>query len=327
MQADFTLDFPQGKEVRILQVTDTQIIDSSQCRYPTRLREEQKPVWAPENVEVRMGKYLRGAVEKTTPDYIVHTGDFSYGEFDDSGRMFDLHVQMMESFSTPWSLAFGNHERETKKGIEYLCDGLEKAKHCLFKAKNWVDGVPCEGQGNYSVLIRQGGKASAVLYILDSGMGTEELPCGIHATQRKWLKEQAKNLQGIPAYAFFHIPTFAFTQELRKYGHVENGFHPCEIPSNERGDFGYIGEWVADRLYIDWDGSLMQLLEEIGVRGVFVGHLHEHTCSLLHGKMRLTHGMKTGEYDSHHKDHLGGTLLRLSADGTGEVTVEHVFVK
>ena len=303
MKTDFIVEFPAGKEIKILQVTDTQIIDSSQCRYPTRLCEREMELWLPQNIEMRMGKYLRGAVEQCAPDMLVHTGDFSYGEFDDTGASFEKHIAMMDEFKKPWCLALGNHERETKKGTEYLCKGIENAKYGLFKGKNGVDGKTCEGDGNYSVLLRRGGKEVAVLYFLDSGVGNAENPAGVYEGQRAWLKETAKSFVGVPAYAFFHIPPRRAAEKLKKYGYEKEGFTAYEIPENPDGDFGFVGEWAHDNLYIDYDGSLMKLFEEIGIKRVFTGHIHKHAYTVKCGDIFVTHGMKTGEYDSHDKAH------------------------
>jgi len=325
MAADFTLDFPEGKEIRILQVTDTQIIDSSQCRYEGRLCEREMDLWRPEKIEERMGRYLRGAVEESAPDMLVHTGDFSYGEFDDKGTSFERHIEMMDAFKKPWCLAFGNHERETNKGTRYLCDKLENCQYGLFKGENGVDGVRCEGDGNYSVLLRRGEKAVAMLYFLDSGVGNDVNPAGVYDGQKRWLRLQAEAVKGVPAYAFFHIPPACVEKKLETYGYQKEGFTPYEIPSNEDGDVGFVGEWGHPNLYIDRDGSLMALFEEIGVRRVFTGHIHKHAFTLRCGSILVTHGVKTGEYDSHDKGHLGGTLLIIGEDGCSKV--EDVIVK
>ena len=163
--ADFTLAVPASRPARIFQVTDTQIIDASQCRYPGRLSAEEKEKWDPALVDRRMTDYLDGAVAAAAPDLIVHTGDFVYGEFDDSGRMLERHIAIMESYGIPWTLALGNHERETAIGTERLCRALEEAPHCLFAGTKAVDGVPLEGNGTFSILLTRGGAPAAVLYI------------------------------------------------------------------------------------------------------------------------------------------------------------------
>ena len=48
---DFIIDVEEENEVRVLQLTDTQIIDASQRRYETRLNEKERVLWAPEKME------------------------------------------------------------------------------------------------------------------------------------------------------------------------------------------------------------------------------------------------------------------------------------
>ena len=70
----------------------------------------------------------------------------------------------------------------------------------------------------------------------------------------------------------------------------------------------------------------MKLFEEIGVKRVFTGHIHKHAYTVKCGNILVTHGMKTGEYDSHDKAHLGGTLLTLSCEDIGNSTVKNIFI-
>ena len=324
--ADFTLAVPASRPARILQVTDTQIIDASQCRYPGRLSAEEKEKWDPALVDRRMTDYLDGAVAAAAPDLIVHTGDFVYGEFDDSGRMLDRHIAIMESYGIPWTLALGNHERETAIGTERLCRALEEAPHCLFAGTKAVDGVPLEGNGTFSILLTRGGAPAAVLYILDSGCGTAEIPAGIYPRQREWMRRTAARYPGVPAFAFLHIPPLVYTAiAAERYGYVYDGFRPFEL--TEKGDFGYFGERVLDAHCIDADGSLTALFRAVNVKGVFAGHFHKLSASMLADGIRLTCGLKTGEYDSHRPDRLGGTLMRFPAAGEEGFSAEHIIIK
>lgn len=321
--ADFELSLPSCRPAHILQVTDTQIIDSSQCRYVERLSVREKALWAPENVYERMTKYLDGAVRAAKPDLIVHTGDFVYGEFDDSGRMLDLHISIMEKYNVPWTLALGNHERETMLGTEELCRRLEKAPNCLFKGEKGFRGAPLEGNGNFSILLQRGGTPAAILYILDSGVGDAALPCGIHETQRAWMRAVHANYPALPAFAFFHIGPLASLKAAQRHGISFENFVPIELSGDE---FGYWGSKIYERHFIDGDGSLMELFEEIGVAGAFCGHFHTLSTSLKCGGVRLTYGLKTGEYDSHLPGRLGGTLLCFPAEGKEGFSVRHIAV-
>lgn len=319
--ADFVFDLPADRPIRILQVTDTQIIDSSQCRYPERLSAREKELWAPDRVDERMTRYLDAAVAAASPDLIVHTGDFVYGEFDDSGRMLDRHIAIMEKYGLPWALALGNHERETRIGAYAICTALERAPHCLFRGKKLLGGEPLEGHGNYSVLLRRGGEDAAALYLLDSGCGTEELPCGIGPRQRKWLLSSSERFGGIPAFAFFHIGPLAGLRAAERHGYSFEDFRPLTIEGG--GDFGEWGERVRPEHCIDADGSLMALFEKIGVKGVFTGHFHKLRASFRLGGVRLTYGLKTGEYDTH-PERSGGTLITLPAANEEGFSVEYI---
>lgn len=325
-EADFVLRVPSYRPVRILQVTDTQIIDSSQCRYDGRLSPEEMLKWQPQKVYERMGYYLDGAVEKAKPDLIVHTGDFVYGEFDDSGDMLDKHIGIMESYGLPWTLALGNHERETAIGTAEIIKRLENAPHCMFKGAKHFGGERLEGDGSFSVLLEAGGKPLAVLYVLDSGCGTEERPCGIYKTQRAWIRAVAERYKGVTAYAFFHVGMLAATRAAEKYGYDPENFKPFEIVSDS-GDYGYWGSRVRDCHCIDADGSLMELFRETGVKGAFMGHFHELSASIFTGGVRLTYGLKTGEYDSHLSDRLGGTLVTLPTDAPEGFSSEHIVIR
>lgn len=321
--ADFVLSLPSDRPAHILQVTDTQIIDSSQQRYAGRLSAEETRFWAPENVYERMTKYLDGAVRAASPDLIVHTGDFVYGEFDDSGRMLDFHISLMEKYNVPWTLALGNHERETLLGTEELCRRLEKSPNCLFRAEKSFGGARLEGNGNFAVLLQRGGEPAAVLYLLDSGVGDEKLPCGIHAVQRAWMRAVHANYPSLPAFAYFHIGPLATLKAAARHGYSFENFVPFELHGEE---FGYWGSKIYEQHCIDGDGSLMELFREIGVAGVFCGHFHTLSTSLMYEGIRLTYGLKTGEYDSHIGGRLGGTLMSFPAAGKEGFSVRHIVI-
>lgn len=78
---------------------------------------------------------------------------------------------------------------------------------------------------------------------------------------------------------------------------------------------------------IDADGSLTALFRAVNVKGVFAGHFHKLSASMLADGIRLTCGLKTGEYDSHLPDRLGGTLMRFPAAGEEGFSAEHIIIK
>ena len=76
----------KGQEFRILQLTDMQIIDSTQKRFPERLMAEATEKWLPQNMKEMLFDSMDRVVAETNPDLIIVTGDITYGEFDDTGK-------------------------------------------------------------------------------------------------------------------------------------------------------------------------------------------------------------------------------------------------
>lgn len=94
---DFKLNFNTDRPIRILQLTDMQIIDGTQRRYPERLDQESGERWNPQHDEENIYAPMRFLIEASMPDLIVITGDMIYGEFDDSGeslkRLYSISIR------------------------------------------------------------------------------------------------------------------------------------------------------------------------------------------------------------------------------------------
>ena len=59
---DFVVSLPETrgkKPIKILQLTDPQIIDSSQMRTKDRLTQSEVLAWAPENFDTQCGNHIR----------------------------------------------------------------------------------------------------------------------------------------------------------------------------------------------------------------------------------------------------------------------------
>ena len=82
---DFVLKLPEDRvstEIRILQITDTQIIDSTQCRTPDRLRPDEIAAWTPDRFDGQCGNHIRSLITQAHPDLLIMTGDIIYGSFE-----------------------------------------------------------------------------------------------------------------------------------------------------------------------------------------------------------------------------------------------------
>lgn len=314
----------KSTKIKILQLTDTQVIDSSQCRFDGRLGKSEYDMWRPEFVEKRCYSYIREAIMKTNPDLIIMTGDLVYGEFDDSGKQFLEFVSFMESFGILWAPVFGNHDNEAKTGVEYQCNVLENAENCLFMRGN------TDGNGNYTVTLLCKGVPFRTLIMLDSH-GCNNIAPGIYDSQTEFcvracneIKEKYGCLP--PLFAGFHIATSNYVDASIEAGYEkagEDGLYGIgsDVPAKS-GDFGHKYQRF---LKINKDTSFFDFFTKNGGDGIFCGHWHKINTSILYRGVRLTFGLKTGIYDSYNKNDVGGTLISLNGSGRGEFSVRHIY--
>lgn len=338
---DYVMDFAfsEDREIRILQLTDTQIVDSLQQRTEGRLDATQTEQWKPENMDALVFSYIRETVEQTQPDLILLTGDNIHGEFDDNGECLKALIDCMEKLQIPWAPINGNHDNESIKGVQWQSEQYANAKYCLFNRRHAIGG-----NGNYSIGIAKNGELERVIYMLDSNYcGAKESTSYekhadygrtdiIHSRneflegQMEWYRLSQLRVNQvaekvIPSFCCFHVPD----AELAK-GLVWSGYQDVESDDTkyiigedgviaQPGDSGYKYGSVTDVLL----NSLYPYMNEVGCDGTFSGHLHYSSTSVYYKGIRWTLGTKTGEYVSHVPEKLGGTLISLENNAnTGE---------
>ena len=323
---DFVVSVPEGRDAVVLQISDTQIIDSSQVRTADRLGADLAAYTAPDQVENRLDKYVRETVAATNPDLILLAGDIVYGEFDDKGTSFTHVVELMESFGIPWAPVFGNHEGESKKGFDWQCAQLENAENCLFKQRN------LSGNGNYTVGIEQGGEMKRVFFMMDSngcgGASAESKANGHTVTtqgfapdQVEWFEKVGNQIQaqvpGIKVSFCFHIQMAKFAEANAKYGFVQGDKSTYNIdidthPDKADTDFGYIGGNIPSSW--DVDGTIYNKMKAIGMDSLFIGHQHAVNSSVMYDGVRFQYGMKSSVYDAINYRKDDGTIANSYTD-------------
>lgn len=317
---DFTLQFPD-RDIKILQITDMQVIDSSQQRYPDRLRQDEYEKWLPETKEKNLYCYIRELVARTTPDLIIITGDITYGEFDDSGKSLEEFIDFMDSLGIPWAPVYGNHDNETYIGIEKQNAVYENSKHGIFKKGNVF------GNGNYSIAIKQGEKVIRTICMMDSnGCGKLGIAQGFREDQLEWLKETSNECD-VPLFCCFHIPTMDFSDAYIAAGYQEKSDErdTCayyELGVDMAAKAGDFGKKHED--FYSYSAPVLPVLKASRVDGVFAGHYHKINLSVVHEGIRFTMGLKTGLYDYHDKDAMGGTLITLCGK---DFSVRHEYCR
>lgn len=349
---DFLVEVEENRNPIVLQLSDTQIIDASQQRYPNRLS-GMEGYWAKDKLEDRCYKFLREMFQEIQPDLIILTGDIIYGEFDDNGSVLLNFIDFMESFKIPWAPVFGNHDNESKKGVDWQCAQFEDAKYCLFEQKTLT------GNGNYSVGIVQGNTLKRVFYMMDSNgcssASAESLANGHTTTktgfgkdQIEWYTRQISQLKiASPTTKIsfaFHIQPYIFAKAYEKYGFKNSGdkINIYTHADKEPQDFGYIGSALKG----PWDASytVYNGMKDLGVDSIFVGHEHLNCVSVVYEGIRFQFGQKSSEYDRFNcvnKDGsisggygptgntlqslIGGTVIPLSKEN-GEIQQPYIYL-
>lgn len=333
---DFTIDFPAGKDITVLQLTDTQMQNYYGARNQTRKTQTRNAFFTgmSKKHEDRVWRYMDEAVERTCPDIIVLTGDNIYGELDDDGRMWLELIEKMDSYKIPWLTVFGNHDNESAKGVMWQIEQLQKSEYCLFSQGNVT------GNSNYSVLITRGGKAEYLFYMIDtngcktkpSNPGEGMMPdnididkiqqsAGVFEDQLEWIRDVRKAVSArhgdIPSLMFLHIPpAHSNTAVQTLYGSEYNTEY--FVPTLE-GDLGISREAHGGFS----SGQFWSLAKKVGCKGMFVGHQHKIATSVVYDGIRITYGLKTGTYDYHAEDMLGSTKITLPVAG-GDFTVTYI---
>ena len=304
---DFTVEIPKGKKPVILQLSDPQIIDSSQA-VRGRLSEGEDTYWEKDKKEDRCFKYIRETVNATSPDLILIAGDLVYGEFDHDGSGLISFIEFMDSFNIPWAPVLGNHETESRMGVDWQCEQLQNAKNCLFKQRELT------GNGNYTVGVIQDGKIIRVFYMMDSNAGhpSEKSIANGHSQhcagfgndQIAWYTESINQLhkesKDTKITFVFHIPLHAFESGYEKYGYTRDrasGVFPIKIDEMDKTgkDFGVI-LYPIDNW--DKDNTVWESFKSLGVDSVLAGHDHEISASVVYEGIRCQFGLKSSTFDS-----------------------------
>ncbi len=303
-----------------------QVIDSSQQRYVGRLPEEQVIRWRPEKVEENCYSHIIEAVERVSPDLIIITGDIVYGQFDDSGRILRDFLRFMGELNIPWAPVFGNHDNESKLGVDTQCQLYAAAKNCLFSRGNLT------GNSNYTIGIYEDSELKRILYMMDTNGCLYK--SGFAEDQIEWLKNTSQKVSEIigtkiPGFLFCHIPTADYCTAIVDAGYqteeelglpIEFSIGEDRIPASP-GDCGKKKQELFPKKCAQ---AMEAILISSDIDGVFAGHFHRMHFSIQHGSIRYTLGVKCGTYDFYTPDQLGGTKILLES-GRKDYSVEYVY--
>lgn len=147
---------------------------------------------------------------------------------------------------------------------------------------------------------------------------------GFGEDQLQWVDDTCAKITDALGYiptkfAAFHVPIWEYWDAAIEKGYpVGDGSAKFVIDDPTGTDFGA----KYENFGMIAAPGFWELLKKHTFDGVFVGHCHINSLSILYDGIRLTYGLKSSRFDYHREDMLGGTLIAV-ADGGESFTVEH----
>lgn len=325
--ADFVLDVTEGKNFKVLQISDPQVADMSQIRSGREVNGGLQLLWADRDFSVYAK--LKKTIEETQPDLILLAGDTIYGEFDDNGEMAKELISFFEARKIFYAPVFGNHDNESAQGTSWQVRQYLNSEYCLF-ARGTVTG-----NCNYTISVKQGEKWLSNIYMLDTNgciyntaKASDNLPQGLYDST---VNDMIAKDEAISAYqsnaatsdmACMHIPVANFYNVLTKYGFGEGNLDvnlADNATAKANGDFGHVKaeknslNLVSDK-YRAYD--IGEIFGRIGVKNALAGHCHfTNTSAVADNGVRYTFGLKAGLIPEATAGETGGTTFTFGENG------------
>ena len=191
-----TLSVNDDKDLRILQLSDTQI-----TAYGDALK----------TLDI-----IKLTVDKAKPDLIVLTGDNLMN--DSKQSMLKKYIRFMDKFEIPWAPVFGNHDYNVDATMDRQCELYESSKYCIFKK-----GTVQNSYGNYYYNIERNGTPVYTLFFMDNGISFTDAHLDWYANSINAIAEE--NGAKLPSWVFFHIPLvetyYAYYHNLYNGGTID----------------------------------------------------------------------------------------------------------
>lgn len=346
---DYIIDLNETRDFKILQITDSQIIEKLNGRDKivngevTGNRSDDVPEYETNtNKDALLTKYMDQVIKDTAPDLILLTGDNVFGEFDDEGTVMQALINKMDSYGILWAPVFGNHDNESLIGVTAQCEMFNDSKYCLFNRRHEVGG-----NGNYTIGLAQNGEIKRSVFMMDSNYTSlpvqenvshyraypevdqlnNSTKAGFTYIQTDWYRDAAIRIntvagKTIPSLLAYHVPTKDVYEAELAAGYItQDDDCSYSITDENRAQPGDSGSKAKSNAQNHTNVSLVKYMNEVGTDGAFFGHEHINSTSIFYAGVRWTYGVKTGCYDTHTDNAVGGTLVTLSADGYDTFTV------
>lgn len=318
----FTLKKSQDKDFLVLNLADIQL---------------SKEEWGESHTHSKIVNYtVTELVGRLKPDLITLSGDQGWaGDFDAYMKV----GEFIDSFDIPWTFVWGNHDQQD--GYDFtdkVVDGYSKLKNLIFE-----NGPKNLGRGNFVIEVIENDVPVSALILMDTHDrlpvkkedGTEELTWAkLMPEQHEWYKEQinALKLKGCNNTAIItHIPIYAYRTAFDKA--IKPDVDQESLTFEESCKKEYWNEGYDDSFGVKLEGiccypeddGFFEVIREIGSTKAYIcGHDHVNCTSIGYDDVRLVYALKTGPGCYWRPWMNGGTTLKITSEGIGEI--KHEFV-
>lgn len=344
---DFVIEAPAGKDVKVLQITDTQFVNYDKVSHGAASADNLFDVYTEANFGKNALDYIQKAFDSVKPDFIIMTGDNVFGRFDPDGTAFRALVDKLDSLKTPWAAVYGNHDNESEMGALWQNEQLSNSKYGMF-----LQGVT-DGNGNYTVGIKcGGGVVNRVFCMMDTNACSAAYNAaenhvttttGFTDDQISWFKRTIGAMKSadpsLSVSMAYHVPNYGYMQAKNQYAteesKIDTHYYTLGLDiAAKAGDFGSYNVLTSGTFdtfdFVDGNvktyagEGLVEIFKNNNVDSVFCGHEHQVSTSINYEGIRWTFGLKTGIYDIPEWKNLGGTAITLNSE-TGALSVSHVY--
>jgi len=236
---------------------------------------------------------VRSIVTKAEPDFIILDGDNTFTTF--NRRALNNLIKVMDSFSLPWTLVFGNHDDFGRYTKNYMARQLINSTYGIFTFG--PNGF--KGAGNQIINLESGGNIIHSLILLDTVRNGRVSP-PITNKQIGWYEWAINGLEETNPL-IFHTSLVT---------HVALPEMVTAIKEGVTLD-GRQGENVS----LMANNGLYDRIVDLGsTKFLFHGHDHYNNNITLYNEIYFTYVMQAGAL-TYGYNTKGGTLFKMNAEG------------
>ena len=281
---------------RILQLTDTHIGDK-------------------ENQDLHY-KFMDLTIKDANADFIVITGDlFTFASKDTAKRFFAF----LDSYKTPWSVVFGNHDEQCMFSVDWVTEYLNtKTEYGMFIDLQDDDA---HGNSNFAVNLKKDNKVFEQLIFMDSNryyygdyIGYDYFKPDQISWYERLVDHTTEENGGVvvPSLMFYHIP-------LPEIDAAWDG--------SQNGDPAAIWEYGEKREKTcppDYNSGFFDVIRDKGsTKAMFFGHDHVNNFRVTYQGVTFCYGIKSTNTVYSDEDMLGGQVIIIKNDHS--LAYEHIY--